>query len=338
MVTHWRWMQRWPGVASPCPGARAARVHDVRTCASVRAVQRPRDCRASVTGLGYPRARWTCSRRAPRSARSGSRSPSECGHVASTSWSASTTWWAGTHPVEPRPRARHPVADPVGPARERQDHARAPARRNAQGRADRAVGGRGRRQGRPRGGRQGRRAPRPVRRAHAAVRRRDPPVLEDPAGRAAAARRGRHGHADRRDHREPELRRGRRAAVALPRGAARAAVRRRARRARRARDRRSRARARRARRDARRRGHRAARRGRGRRRAPAVLGARGRGRSRAARRGRRAGSGDHGRARRRGRAGPKRCSTTRPATSTTAWSRRSSRACAAPTPTPRCTG
>jgi putative ATPase len=35
---------------------------------------------------------------------------------------------------------------------------------------------------------------------------------------------------------------------------------------------------------------------------------------------------------------PRRCSTTARVTSTTAWSRRSSRACAALTPTPRCTG
>src|SRR6476469_2820236 len=45
------------------------------------------------------------------------------------------------------------------------------------------------------------------------VRGRDPPVLEDAARRAAAACRGRHGHAGRRDHREPELRRSRCTAI-----------------------------------------------------------------------------------------------------------------------------
>ena len=53
-----------------------------------------------------------------------------------------------------------------------------------------------------------------ARRAHDPVHRRDPPLQQEPAGRGAAARRERHGHADRRDDREPVVRGQRRAAVA----------------------------------------------------------------------------------------------------------------------------
>ena len=51
---------------------------------------------------------------------------------------------------------------------------------------------------------------------HAPVHRRDPPLQSRPAGRAAGPGRGRHRHADRRDHREPLVRAHRRPAVALP--------------------------------------------------------------------------------------------------------------------------
>ena len=44
--------------------------------------------------------------------------------------------------------------------------------------------------------------------------RRDPPLQQGPAGRAAAGGRGRSGHADRRDHREPRVRGQRRTALA----------------------------------------------------------------------------------------------------------------------------
>ncbi len=63
------------------------------------------------------------------------------------------------------------------------------------------------------------------------VPRRDPPLQQGPAGRAAAPRRGRHGHAHRRDDREPLLRGQRRAPVADARLASRAADRRGGRRA-----------------------------------------------------------------------------------------------------------
>ena len=62
--------------------------------------------------------------------------------------------------------------------------------------------------------------------------RRDPPLQQGPAGRAAAPRRGRHGHPDRRDDGEPLLRGQRRPPVADARLASRAADRRRGRRGR----------------------------------------------------------------------------------------------------------
>ena len=58
---------------------------------------------------------------------------------------------------------------------------------------------------------------------HGAVRRRGPPVVQGPAGRAAARGRGGHDHADRRHDREPVLLLEHPAAVAMPAAAARAA-------------------------------------------------------------------------------------------------------------------
>ena len=93
---------------------------------------------ARSRGLGYPRVGWTCSRRAPRSARSASRSPSACGRVASTELVGQA------HLVGPgrilsnlAPGPRHPVTDPVGAAREWEDHAGPAARRGPARRADR---------------------------------------------------------------------------------------------------------------------------------------------------------------------------------------------------------
>ena len=54
------------------------------------------------------------------------------------------------------------------------------------------------------------------RRAHGALPRRDPPLQQGPAGRAAAGRRERPADADRRDDREPLLRGQRRAALTAP--------------------------------------------------------------------------------------------------------------------------
>ena len=61
------------------------------------------------------------------------------------------------------------------------------------------------------------------RRPHGAVHRRDPPVQQGPAGRAAAGRRGRHDHPHRRHDREPLVRGQRRPALPLPGARARAA-------------------------------------------------------------------------------------------------------------------
>jgi len=84
------------------------------------------------------------------------------------------------------PGAAHPLLAPLGTAGERKDHARAAARRNSESGAERPLSGRCRGQGCPRGSGQGRGATRSVRRADLAVHRRDPSVLEEPAGRAAA--------------------------------------------------------------------------------------------------------------------------------------------------------
>ena len=59
--------------------------------------------------------------------------------------------------------------------------------------------------------------------AHAALRRRDPPLQPRAAGRLPALRRARRHRAGRRHHREPVVRAQRGAALALPRGGARAA-------------------------------------------------------------------------------------------------------------------
>src|SRR4051794_14244843 len=107
--------------------------------------------------------------------------------------------------------------DPLRAARHRQDDARA-ARRRARRRGLR--GGLG-------GQRRSRRGPRRHRPSAGAARwsarprddllpRRDPPLQQGAAGRAAARGRGRARHADRRDDREPVLRGQLRAALARP--------------------------------------------------------------------------------------------------------------------------
>ena len=177
------------------------------------------------------------------------------------------------------------------------------------------------------------------------VPRRDPSLQQGPAGRAAAPRRGRHGHAHRRDDREPVLRGQRGAPVADARLAPRAADRRRGRHRRPPGARRRGARpGRTARPDGRRRPDRRRvrppRLARRRRRARGAQ--RPRGRDRAGRvRGRSATpTATSARDSRTSRPPPSSASspTTAPATATTTRSRRSSRACAATTRTPRCTG
>ena len=108
-----------------------------------------------------------------------------------------------------------------------QDDARAGDRRRDRRAPRAALGGelghrrRARRHpGRARGARPSARRTRPL-------HRRDPPLQQGPAGRAAAGHRGRRRHADRRDHREPVLRGQLGAAVALPALPLRAARRRR---------------------------------------------------------------------------------------------------------------
>ncbi len=68
-----------------------------------------------------------------------------------------------------------------------------------------------------RGDQGGRRPPRHARPAHRPLHRRDPPLQQGPAGRHPAPRRGRHGHPDRRDDREPVVRGQLAAPLALPR-------------------------------------------------------------------------------------------------------------------------
>ena len=127
----------------------------------------------------------------------------------------------GKRAHEARGRRQPPVDDPVGPGRDRQDDARAPAGEPGGRRPDAALGGLlgRRRRAQGHGGGEGRALP------HGAVRRRGAPLVEGAAGRAAAGRRGRDGDADRRHHREPLLLAEHAAAVAVPAappGAARA--------------------------------------------------------------------------------------------------------------------
>ena len=152
--------------------------------------------------------------------------PIGCGRARSTRWWGRTTCSAPTARCHADAGARVArLADPVGSARLRQDHHR-PAAGSTFRTAFRAALGGVLRRRRPearvrRGG-----AAAPDRAGDAAVRRRDPPLQPRAAGRLPARSRGRHGHADRRHHREPVVRAERRAAVALP-GAGAAPARRR---------------------------------------------------------------------------------------------------------------
>ena len=106
-----------------------------------------------------------------------------------------------------------------GPAGNREDDPRLPARRRGRRPTRAAVGGllgRGRRSEGDRAG-QGRAVP------DGAVRRRGPPVVEGAAGRPPAGGRGGDGHPGRRDHREPVLLARHAVAVALHPPAARTA-------------------------------------------------------------------------------------------------------------------
>ena len=110
---------------------------------------------------------------------------------------ASRTRWSSTgRPAPARRRSRGSRAEHADAAFEELSAVEAGPRRGARG--DRA---------RPR-------APRRGGRAHDLLPRRDPPLQQGPAGRAAARGRGGPGHADRRDDREPVLRGQLRAALA----------------------------------------------------------------------------------------------------------------------------
>ena len=93
-----------------------------------------------------------------------------------------------------------------GPPGLGQDDAGADRRAHDRRRVRGAVGRLGDGRQRPRGARAGARAARLERPAHDPVPRRDPPLQQGAAGRAAARRRGRPADADRGDDREPVLR------------------------------------------------------------------------------------------------------------------------------------
>ncbi len=264
-------------------------------------------------------------------------------------------------------RVRLGVGHPLGAARHGQDHPRAGDRPVVGSQVRRALRRLRRRARRPPGDGGGAGQPRPLRTLHRPLPRRDPPLHEGPAGRAAARRRERLGHPRRGHHREPLVLRHLPAALAVAPAHARAPHRRRPRHAGRSRGGRSaraggcrRARARRAGGD---------RPARLRRRQARAHGARGGIRCRGAGRGRRGPNGrrSSGLRRRRRRRGVRRrghrvrsgcrggrspsspprwwpapstarcCATTATATSTTTSSARSSSRCAAATSTPPCT-
>ncbi len=126
-----------------------------------------------------------------------------------------------------RDRPRPPLVAPaVGSARNRQDQPRAPAGGGDRSRVQQHVRGHVRRRRGSRDDRRGPGAAQPARDPHDPLPRRDPSLQQGPAGRAAAARRGRDRHAHRRDHGEPLLRGQRRAPLPDARLAPRAAGRR----------------------------------------------------------------------------------------------------------------
>ena len=111
--------------------------------------------------------------------------------------------------VAPGPglRRRHgPELDPaVGPAGHRQDHAGLRPGRGHRPRVRRAVGDQRRREGGPGRRRPGQAGTGDVRPRDPPVPRRDPPLLQGPAGLAAPGRGEPLGDARRRHHREPAL-------------------------------------------------------------------------------------------------------------------------------------
>ena len=189
--------------------ARAARRSRARRCAPTRAPPWQ-----GTRGHAAYLAQWdgssTCrtSRRLARRHRRPRicRSPRGC---ARARWSE---FVGQTHLLGPSVRAadRDPVRraaldDPLRPAGHRQDDAGADAGRVRRRRLRGALGGRGGARRGPRGDGARPRAP-PRRPPHDLLPRRDPPLQQGPAGRAAARGRGGPGRARRRDDREPVLR------------------------------------------------------------------------------------------------------------------------------------
>ena len=163
---------------------------------------------------------------------SASRWPPGCARATSTSSSARTHLVGERGPLRREHRPRPPrVAPAVGAARHRQDEPRPPARRARSAPISRRC---------RRSCRASSRSARTIAEAQERlalhgtrtrpVPRRDPSLQQGPAGRPAAPRRGRHGHAHRRDDREPLLRGQLGAPVADARLAARGPDRRRGRR------------------------------------------------------------------------------------------------------------
>ena len=115
-------------------------------------------------------------------------------------------------------RGRPPaVDDPLRPAGDGEDDDRADRRRADRCRVRGDLGGLGPCRRRARRDRPGARPARRERPQDDPLHRRDPSLQQGAAGLGAARRRGRPGHADRRDHGEPVLRGERRAALALHR-------------------------------------------------------------------------------------------------------------------------
>ena len=124
---------------------------------------------------------------------------------------------AGQTAAPPARRPQPALDDPVGPARHRQDHARAPGREDLRLRVPRAVGGDGWRQGRACRRRAGAADARGQWSAHRALPGRSASLQQVAAGCLPAVRRGRHPLLHRRHDRESVVRDQQRVAVPCPR-------------------------------------------------------------------------------------------------------------------------
>ena len=170
-----------------------------------------RELRPRLGGARYLRLRWSVSSRSRGGTARGHRWRCGCARARSRRSSASRRCWGPTRALRRALEAGPPALDdPARPARLRQDDAGADRRRLERGGARGAQ----RRRGGPCRGARGDRARAPPRRPDRLLPRRDPPLQQGPAGRAAAGGRGRRADADRGDHGEPALRGDQRAALA----------------------------------------------------------------------------------------------------------------------------